>query len=574
MTEQRRLAAILVADVVGYSRLIGNDEAGTLAQLRSLQTDIIQPQLAKHAGRLFKSVGDGFLIEFSSAVQAVSCAKAIQEANTLRPLSLRIGIHLGDVVVQGDDLMGDGVNVAARIEGVAEPGGIALSRAVHEQVRDKLDLGFIDRGEVALKNIVRPVQVFVVAEAQAPAPAAALPLPDKPSIAVLPFQNMSGDPEQEYFADGIVEDIITALSRFESLFVIARNSSFTYKGRAIDVRQVGRDLSVRYVLEGSVRRAGNRLRITAQLIESETGAHLWADRFDGVVEDIFQLQDEVTGKVIGSLAPRVERAEIDRSTRKNTNLQAYDFFLRGMTAYYRMAPKDLDDALGFAQRCLSLDPMFARGHMLLSMIYSSRVVISLSSDLGADAEAAERSARKALELDSNDANILVQNAQVQAQMFFRREEGLSLYDKAIELNPNLAVAWAFRGMCNGNLGNIARSISDFEQALRLSPRDPMRWVAQHGLAWAHLMAGRYDEAVSWATLVLQFNPALGFTLPVLIAAYTQGGHLDKAREVLTTHMGLEPDARLSTLRASYLRRISPQAFETLADGLRKAGFPE
>jgi adenylate cyclase len=265
MSEQRRLAAILVADVVGYSRLIGSDEAGTLAQLRTLRIDIIAPQIAKHAGRLFKSVGDGFLVEFASAVQAVSCAKAIQDANGTGRLPLRIGIHVGDVVVQGDDLLGDGVNIAARVESVADPGGIALSRAVHEQVRDKLDLAFIDKGEVELKNITRPVHVFVVGGERAVAQPTALPLPDKPSIAVLPFQNMSGDPEQEYFVDGLVEDIITALSRFKLLFVIARNSSFTYKGRAVDIKQVGRELGVRYVLEGSVRKAGNRVRITGQL---------------------------------------------------------------------------------------------------------------------------------------------------------------------------------------------------------------------------------------------------------------------------------------------------------------------
>src|SRR5512139_264068 len=257
MTEQRRLAAILVADVVGYSKLIGSDEAGTLAQLQALRTEVIEPQIAKHAGRLFKAVGDGFLIEFASAVQAVSCAKAIQQANELGSLPLRIGIHVGDVVVQGDDLMGDGVNVAARVEGVAEPGGIAITRTVHDQVRDKLDLGFVDRGEIELKNIQRPVQVFVIGGAKVDGQATALPLPDKPSIAVLPFQNMSGDPEQEYFADGMAEEILTSLSYCNSLFVIARNSSFAYKGKTIDVRQVGRELGVRYVLEGSVRRSGD-----------------------------------------------------------------------------------------------------------------------------------------------------------------------------------------------------------------------------------------------------------------------------------------------------------------------------
>src|SRR5262245_4894323 len=309
MTEQRRLAAILVADVVGYSKLIGSDEAGTLAQLQALRTEVIEPQIAKHAGRLFKSVGDGFLIEFSNAVQAVACAKAIQEANGQGRLPLRIGIHVGDVVIQGDDLMGDGVNVAARVEGIAESGGIAITRAVHEQVRDKLDLGFMDKGEIELKNIQRPVQVFVIGEAKVNGHATVLPLPDKPSIAVLPFQNMSGDPEQEYFADGMVEDIITALSRFKSLFVIARNSTFTYKGKPIDTKQVGHELGVRYVLEGSVRKSGGKVRITGQLIDTATGTHLWADRFDGAAEDVFLLQDQVTASVVGVVEPRIQERE-------------------------------------------------------------------------------------------------------------------------------------------------------------------------------------------------------------------------------------------------------------------------
>src|SRR5215510_13400472 len=345
MTEQRRLAAILVADVVGYSKLIGSDEAGTLAQLHALRTEVIEPQIATHAGRLFKSVGDGFLIEFASAVQAVSCAKAIQEANDQGRLPLRIGIHVGDVVIQGDDLMGDGVNVAARVEGIAEPGGIAITRAVHEQVRDKLDLGFIDKGEIELKNIQRPVQVFVIGGTKVDGQATALPLPDKPSIAVLPFQNVSGDPEQDYFADGITEDIITALSRFKSLFVIARNSSFTYKGKAVDTKQISRELGVRYVLEGSIRKAANRVRITGQLVESETGNHLWADRFDGALEDVFVLQDVVTEKVIAQLAPSVEQAEIERARRKPTeNLGAYDCYLRGVALLQAVSKEYLDEA--------------------------------------------------------------------------------------------------------------------------------------------------------------------------------------------------------------------------------------
>src|SRR5262245_11302273 len=362
-TEQRRLAAILVADVVGYSKLIGSDEAGTLEQLHALRTEVIELQIAKHAGRLFKSVGDGFLIEFASAVQAVACAKAIQEANSQGRLPLRIGIHVGDVVVQGDDLMGDGVNVAARVEGIAEPGGIAITRAVHEQVRDKLDLGFMDKGEIELKNIQRPVQVFVVGGAKASVAPTALLLPNKPSIAVLPFQNMSGDAEQEYFADGMVEDIITALSRFKALFVIARNSSFTYKGKAVDIKQVGRELGVRYVLEGSVRKAANRLRISGQLIDASAGGHLWADHFDGVVDDIFELQDRMTSSVVGAIAPKVEQAEIERAMRKPTeSLDAYDCLLRAMAHYHLFTKDSLLEARRLFRRATDLDPNYAAAY--------------------------------------------------------------------------------------------------------------------------------------------------------------------------------------------------------------------
>ena len=325
MTEQRRLAAIVSADVAGYSRLMGRDESGTLAALKALRQEVVDPAIASHGGRIVKTTGDGLLLEFPSVVNAVRCAVEVQTAMADRTaaiaedrrIAFRIGINIGDIIVEGDDIFGDGVNVAARLQEIAAPGGICVSARVHEDVRDRLDTAFDDGGTQTLKNIARPVQVWRwqpgTAALPKPAPApTALPLPDKPSIAVLPFQNMSGDPEQEYFADGVVEEIITALSRFNSLFVIARNSSFTYKGKSVDIKQVGRELGVRYVLEGSIRKAANRVRITGQLVESETGNHLWADRFDGALEDVFTLQDVVTEKVIAHLAPSVERAEIER----------------------------------------------------------------------------------------------------------------------------------------------------------------------------------------------------------------------------------------------------------------------
>jgi TolB-like protein len=337
---ERRLAAILAADIAGYSRLMGQDEAGTLARLRTHRRELIDPKIAEHKGRIVKTTGDGMLIEFPSVVEAVACAVAVQlgmaERNAGTPekqrIVFRVGVNLGDIIVEDDDIHGDGVNVAARLEGLAEPGGVCVSGIVHDQVRDKLDLTFDDIGEQALKNIARPVHVFRVVAEQKPMPKpAALPLPDKPSIAVLPFQNMSGDLEQEYFADGMVEEIITALSRIRWLFVIARNSSFAYKGKSPDVKQVGRELGVRYVLEGSVRKAGNRVRITGQLIDTKTGTHIWVDRFDGALDDIFELQDTVAGSVAGVIGPTLQAAEMHRSSDRATNdLTAYDLYLRAL----------------------------------------------------------------------------------------------------------------------------------------------------------------------------------------------------------------------------------------------------
>jgi TolB-like protein len=351
---ERRLAAILAADVAGYSRLMGMDEEGTLAQLKAHRRALIDPKITEHRGRIVKTTGDGMLVEFASVVDALHCAVEVQrgmaERNTEVPhdkrIELRVGIHQGDVIIEGDDIFGDGVNVAARLESIAEPGGICVSSRVQEDAEGKLKIAFANAGEQQLKNIARPVRVYRVrlggaTEGQRPA----LPLPAKPSIAVLPFQNMSGDPEQDYFADGIVEDIITALSHFRQLFVIARNSTFTYKGRAVHVKQVSHELGVRYVLEGSVRKAANRVRITGQLIDATTGVHLWADRFDGALENVFDLQDQMTASIVGAIAPKLEQVEIERARRKPTeSLDAYDYYLRG-TATLEQANSNADKEL-------------------------------------------------------------------------------------------------------------------------------------------------------------------------------------------------------------------------------------
>ena len=372
MSQTRRLAAILAADVAGYSRLMGADEEGTLERLKALRRELLDPKIAEHHGRIVKTTGDGLLVEFASVVDAVRCAVAVQQAMPERNtgvaadnrIELRIGINLGDVIVEGDDLYGDGVNIAARIEALADAGGVFVSNTVHDHVRDRLPFVFEDLGEQQVKNIARPVRVYRVGRAplgrrerrRDAGSRPALPLPDKPSIAVLPFANMSGDPEQEYFADGMVEEIITALSRIRWLFVIARNSSFTYKGQAVDVKQVGRELGVRYVLEGSVRKAGQRVRITGQLIDAMTGTHLWADRFDGSLEDVFELQDKVAVSVAGVIEPALQAAEMRRSAaRPTTDLTAYDLYLRALAAFYPMTKERIFEALGLLEQAIAID---------------------------------------------------------------------------------------------------------------------------------------------------------------------------------------------------------------------------
>jgi adenylate cyclase len=531
MTEQRRLAAILVADVVGYSRLMGSDEAGTLAQLEALRAEIIQPNIAKHAGRLFKSVGDGFLIEFASAVQAVSCAKAIQDANGEGRLPLRIGIHVGDVVVQGDDLMGDGVNVAARVEGIAEPGGIAITRAVHEQVRDKVDLGFLDKGEIELKNIQRPVQVFVIGVAKVSNQATHLPLPDKPSIAVLPFQNMSGDPEQEYFADGMVEDIITALSRFKSLFVIVRNSSFTYKGKAVEVQQVGRELGVRYVLEGSVRRSGGKVRITGQLIDSQTGAHLWANRFDAALADVFELQDEVTSNVVGAIAPTIDRAEIERARRKPAeNLSAYDLYLRVLSHMWTATREELPKAIKLLRQSVSLDGRSAPALAALAWCLIMAPAVGANMSGNTTGEALDLS-RQAVEQDSGDDFAQAIYGQALTLIVGDCAQGRLHAEEAVRLNPSSAFAWSAMGFVGNLAGDFEAAIDSFQLALRLSPSDTFLYWWMTGLAAAQFALRRYEDAVASARSAVQRHPSFGSAHRLLAASLALAGKLDEARDV-------------------------------------------
>lgn len=591
----RRLAAILAADVTGYSRLMGRDENGTHARLKSHLTERFEPALASHSGRLVKLTGDGALVEFASAVDAVSAAvefqQAMAEANRDEPadtaMLFRIGMHLGDVIVDDDDLYGDGVNIAARLEGQALPGGIVVSRTVHEAVAGRLKATFEDMGSLALKNIDRPIQAFrvawepgdwVISERAAKARAQLAggrppPLPDKPSIAVLPFQNMSGDPEQEYFVDGLVEEIITGLSRNKALFVIARNSSFTYKGRAVDVRQVGRELGVRYVFEGSVRKAGDRLRINGQLIEAANGAHLWADRFDGVVADIFELQDQITTQVIGAIAPRLEQAEIERARRKTRNLDAYDYYLRAWAAIYRYSDDGSKEAIALLDKAIALDPDFALAHATVAVCYFIRRAFSWSVDPAHEAAEASRTAQRAMELDSGDARILTFYAQTLIYNIGRLDEAVSCLDRALRADPNYANAWMWRGNTKSYLGDAERAIEDLQQALRLSPLDSTLWIAHTGLANAHFLRGQYDEAVSWVSMALRQRPNSLSALRVAIAAHALAGNLDMAKQLVARYRELDSGARLAKMREWWWFRRDEDVEKYLM-GFRLAGMPE
>ncbi|HEV2546810.1 MAG TPA: adenylate/guanylate cyclase domain-containing protein [Stellaceae bacterium] len=582
---QRRLAAILAADVAGYSRLIGVDEEGTIARLKALRRELIDPTIASHGGRIVKTTGDGILIEFASVVDAVRCAVEMQRGMASRSgdipsekrIEFRVGIHLGDVVVEGDDLLGDGVNMAARLEGIAEPGAICLSGDAYRQVQGKIEIAAEDLGEQRLKNIAQSVRVYRVST---PEPAhkivPALALPDKPSIAVLPFQNMSGDPEREYFADGVVEEIITALSRFHSLFVIARSSSFTYKGRAVDVKQVGRELGVRYVLEGSVRKAASKVRITGQLIDTSTGTHLWAQRFDGSLEDIFDLQDQVTVSVVGAITPKLEQAEIERAKRKPTErLDAYDYYLRGIASYHQFTKESHEEALRLFYRAIELDPDFASAYGMAVRCYIWRKANKWISDRVKEIAETARLARRATELgkEKEDAFALCFGGHGVAYVVGDLDDGSAMIDRALGINPNLADAWSSSGWVRTFRGEPEVAIDLFARAMRLSPLDPMMFVRQGGTAQAHFFAGRYDEASSWAERALQERPTFIHAICVLAAGSALSGRLEEAHRAIARLRQLDPAFRIADLGDwTPLRR--PQDRANYADGLRKAGLPE
>jgi TolB-like protein/class 3 adenylate cyclase/tetratricopeptide (TPR) repeat protein len=590
MSQTRRLAAILAADVAGYSRLMGEDEEGTLASLKAIRRELADPKIKEHHGRIVKTTGDGLLLEFASVVDAVRCAVEVQremaERNADvapdRRIELRMGINLGDIIKDGRDIYGDGVNVAARLETLAEPGGICVSRVVRDQVRDKLAISFEDMGERQVKNITRPIRVHRILLGKRSNPSETgtgepqqnppLALPDKPSIAVLPFQNMSDDREQEYFADGVVEEIITALSRIRWLFVIARNSSFMYKGQAIDVKQVGRELGVRYILEGSVRKAGGRVRITAQLIEATTGTHLWAEKFEGSLEDVFDLQDRVAISVAGVIEPTLRQTEIERARRKRPeSLDAYDLYLRALPHAFTAMPEDADKALALLAKAIELEPDYAAAHAIIAWCHEQRY---LRGGLHEETKvAALHHARQAIAGGGDDSAALAIAGFVIAVMDRNYEAALNAFDRSFALSNSSALALGLSAIVRAWKGDDAVAVEHAQLALRLSPFDPLIYLPYVALAYAHFAARRFEDAAASASRASQANPR--FSVPCMLhaAALAELGRSDEAKVMAHRLLELEPGSTASVAIRS-ARYANPENIAALGRALRKAGLPE
>jgi adenylate cyclase len=588
MTETRKLAAILAADVVGFSRLAGADEDRTLARLRALRSDLVDPTIAVHNGRVVKRTGDGALVEFRSVVDAVRCAIEIQNAMAERNAGVpedrrivfRIGVHLGDVVEEADgDLMGDGVNIAARLEGVAEPGAICLSEDAYRQVKARLDLTVTDRGATALKNIAEPVRVYSLLVGQGappPAEAPAKPLPgpvppDRPSIAVLPFANMSGDAEQEYFADGISEDIITALSKLPQLFVIARNSSFTFKGRNVHIAEVGKSLGVRYVLEGSVRKSGNRVRITAQLIDATTAGHLWADRFDRDLTDIFAVQDDVTTRIVNALALNLSAGDRSSIAAEHTDIpEAYDCFLRGRELWWVHSKAANAEAERLLQRAVELDPGYAPAFAFLAAAKVNAYASGWSASPAQGLEEAEKAARLAARLDERYPHALWALACV-CLWARRHDEAVRTAERMVAFNPSFADGLNALGFILHYAGRSEEAVQCFQRAAALDPYCP--GMVLHFQAQAAYQLGRYAEAVSLLKRRILRNPETDASRALLAASLGQMGMIEEAREAWGELMRVNPAYSIEQ-RRKVLPYKNPEDFERFVEGLRKAGLPE
>jgi len=578
---QRRLAAILSADVVGYSRHMGIDEAGTLARLKALRRDLIDPKIAAHSGRIVKLMGDGVLVEFGSAVDAVTCAIAIQKhvrehdagGSKADPIQFRVGINVGDIVIDGDDILGDGVNIAARVEGVAAPGGISLSEDAWRQVQGKVAANFVDSGEHSLKNIARPVRVYRVElggeSATQPATPASVLL-DKPSIAVLPFTNMSGDAEQDYFCDGLVEDIITTLSKLAGLRVIARNSSFVYKGRSVDVREAAKQLGVRYVLEGSVRKSGNRIRITAQLIDAKDGAHLWAERYDRAIDDIFAIQDEITLVLATEMQVKLiegEQARLRYTT--TTNVEAWTYWVQGLSHFHQAPSKEkMGPARFYWEKALALDPTSAALNAMLGFMHCLDARFGWWDDHKTAMGKARAYSDKALEIDPDNADAHTASSLI-LLMQRRYDEAVADARKAIQLAPGSALAADLASFVFAPSGYPEEAVVQSEKAIALSPHYPPAYLGTLGNAYR--LAGRTEQAIAAFKAYHARSP--GFGLTDLVIIYQEASKAEEARRTAEQLMAARPNFTIAAwLKTQFIRRDAARV-EADAAALRAAGLP-
>jgi adenylate cyclase len=586
----RRLAAVLAADIAGYSRLMGRDEERTLAQLKVLRKTLVDPGIASHRGRIVKTTGDGMLVEFASAVDAIRLAAEVQHAmaegnRDVSPdlrIEFRIGIHVGDIIIDDDDIFGDGVNIAARLEGVAQPGGVCVSDDAYRQIRGKVDIVFDDLGEQSLKNIAEPMRAWRMRPAAGSAPSGSpgpaptrpreLALPDKPSIVVLPFDNMSSEPGQDYLADGIVEAITAALSCIRSFFVIARSSAFTYKGRATDARAIGKELGVAYLLEGSVQKAGNRLRIIVQLIETEGGTHVWSSRYDGTVDEFFDLQDRITQQIAGALQPSIRLAEIERSRRRQPqDLGGYDYTIRAMPHVWALEKEESAKALELLEKALAIDPEYPLALALAGWCHAQRSVYNWAGDI-ADSQSKARSfAEQAAALSGDDPLVL---AILGAVHTFVRNFGTArvLLERALAIDPNCAWAWSRLGWIESYADQPAKAIEYFERAIRLSPIDPMNFNNYAGIASSHEVAGEYDQAVSFCRRALQERPHASWIYRNLASALVGAGRIEEAKQAFAEMLRHYPDLTVSKFKQAMV--FSAPSIEGMARRLRSLGLPE
>jgi adenylate cyclase len=576
---ERRLAAILAADVAGYSRLMGNDEEGTLAALKACRRELIDPKLVEHRGRIVKTTGDGALVEFASAVDAARCAIEIQQAmaerNTAIPedrrIEFRIGINVGDVIVDEGDIYGDGVNIAARVESLASPGAICLSENAYKQIQGKLALDVSDMGEQQLKNIAQPVRVYGVRLDGAPE-RPALVLLDKPSIAVLPFQNMSGDPEQEYFADGMVEDIITLLSAWRIFPVISRNSSFAFKKQSRDIRMIARELSAAYIIEGSVQKSSNRVRVTAQLINAESGHHLWARKFDGALDDVFALQDEITRQIVISVEPEMEKAELRKSeTKRSTSLDAWNYFLRGRAFLHLLTPEDIVRARAMFERAVEIDPKYSEAWAGLSWTYQRDILFDVVEDRSAWEGKALEAARRAVALDtgSSFAHLALSGAFMWSN---QHEQSITETRMAVELNPSNVPAWLALGNRLDIVGEHEEGIAILEKSLQLNPHDPHNHIYYAQLGRAYINTCKYETALRYLRESIRLKPDYANTYHILAICL---GHLDRPDEAKAAAQRCEQlRPGLMKRRAHWNIYLDPEANKNLTEGLRKAGLVE